>query len=102
MLARVLARACLLLASVCLAACLYPDPNEYAGSCRFAGRDNSACGSCLVATCPADLDALCDGTDEAEYDLRELETCAPKRTCTPYSFSEPFSACLEKCTICLP
>lgn len=88
--------------SVCFGGCLYPDPDDYTGACRFTGRDDSACGNCLLRTCPAAVDALCDGTSEGDSDLAELDACVPKGTCSFYGFDEPFRACLVSCAACVP
>lgn len=101
MLARWIAGAgIVLVASACFGGCLYPDPDDYAGSCRFTGRDDSACGACLLKTCPAAVDALCDGTMEGDTDLQELDLCVPKGNCSSYSFDDPFRACLVSCRTC--
>lgn len=88
------------LGSVSFGGCIYPDPDDYAGPCRFTGRDDSACGKCLVSKCAAAADALCDGTSDADYELQELDRCAPTGKCTASSFDGAFRACMESCPAC--
>lgn len=86
-------------ASVSFGGCLYPDLDSYAGPCQFTGRDSS-CGKCLVSKCEAATDALCDGTTDADYELKELDRCAPTGKCSATSFEGAFSECMKSCPAC--
>ena len=100
MLARALAWSLVIIAaSLCFGGCLYPDPDDYTGPCRFTGRDDSDCGKCLVKECPADVDALCDGTNEGEYALKTLDSCVPDGSCSATGVDGPFAECLETCKL---
>lgn len=88
------------LASLCFGGCIYPDLDSYSGPCRFTGRDDSPCGKCLVSKCPATVDALCDGTSDADSDLKELDRCVPTGKCSPYGFDGAFKECLATCPAC--
>jgi hypothetical protein len=86
--------------SLTFGGCLYPDPDKYAGPCRFKGRDDTLCGKCLVEQCPAAVDDLCDGTSDGDFQLEELDRCVGVNRCSSSGWNEPFKGCLEKCTVC--